>query len=483
MRSDSIGLFWEDLPKIRKTKEIERRTPPEPVWLSPDYLPYLEEAREYNVEEFNEQTLTQARDDGEVLVYDIESYSNYTCICFKSVQTRRVLVFEFDEYNCCHNPALLLWVVKNFTTVGFYSRNYDNTILAIAVNEFHSEYIHHASNMLIQQNFRSYEVLRDFKVKAVDFHDHIDVIEVAPSACSLKLYSGRLHSKRMQDLPFHPDAALSYEQKLVTRWYCINDLDCTIDLFLALEKPLKLRRKMSEEYDLKLMSKSDAQIAEAILSNAAYKLRGIRAERPVVPAGARFKYKVPHFLEYKSETMKWTLDRVRNAEFVVSEFGKVMLPEEISELVIPIGGSAYRMGIGGLHSTEKCVSHVADADTTLIERDVTSYYPFIILNLLLAPPQFGHSFIQIYRDIVERRLTAKRAGDKATADSLKITINGSFGKLSSPHSVLYSPHLLIQVTITGQLALLMLIEMIELAGIPVVSGNTDGIVIKCPNGS
>lgn len=66
------------------------------------------------------------------------------------------------------------------------------------------------------------------------------------------------------------------------------------------------------------------------------------------------------------------------------------------------------------------------------------------------------------------------------ADSLKITINGSFGKLGSKWSTLYSPDLMIQVTITGQLALLMLIESIELAGIRVVSGNTDGIVIKCP---
>jgi hypothetical protein len=47
-------------------------------------------------------------------------------------------------------------------------------------------------------------------------------------------------------------------------------------------------------------------------------------------------------------------------------------------------------------------------------------------------------------------------------------------------STLYSPNLLIQTTITGQLALLMLIEEIELNGIQVVSANTDGIVIKCP---
>jgi hypothetical protein len=37
---------------------------------------------------------------------------------------------------------------------------------------------------------------------------------------------------------------------------------------------------------------------------------------------------------------------------------------------------------------------------------------------------------------------------------------------------------MIQVTVTGQLALLMLIEMLELSGIQVVSANTDGIVLR-----
>src|ERR1019366_1989440 len=66
------------------------------------------------------------------------------------------------------------------------------------------------------------------------------------------------------------------------------------------------------------------------------------------------------------------------------------------------------------------------------------------------------------------------------SSSLKVTINGSFGKLGSKWSVLYAPDLLIQVTITGQLCLLMLIEMIEDLCIPVVSANTDGVLIACP---
>lgn len=62
----------------------------------------------------------------------------------------------------------------------------------------------------------------------------------------------------------------------------------------------------------------------------------------------------------------------------------------------------------------------------------------------------------------------------------KIQINGTFGKTGSPYSVLFAPTMLIQTTITGQLSLLMLIEWHELYGIPVVSANTDGIVVKCP---
>ena len=66
------------------------------------------------------------------------------------------------------------------------------------------------------------------------------------------------------------------------------------------------------------------------------------------------------------------------------------------------------------------------------------------------------------------------------SDAKKLTTNGTFGKTSNKYSLLYNPRMMIGVTITGQLSLLMLIEMLELHDIPVVSANTDGVVIKCP---
>ena len=159
------------------------------------------------------------------------------------------------------------------------------------------------------------------------------------------------------------------------------------------------------------------------------------------------------------------------------------MPTKIKKAKINIGNSTYNMGIGGLHSTEKSQCFASDETTVLIDRDVASYYPQIILNQKLFPDHIGKEFLQVYKSIVDRRLEAKRMPGKIAkgiADSLKITINGAFGKLGSEYSCLYAPRLLLQVTLTGQLSLLLLIEMIESGGISVISANTDGIVMKCP---
>lgn len=74
-------------------------------------------------------------------------------------------------------------------------------------------------------------------------------------------------------------------------------------------------------------------------------------------------------------------------------------------------------------------------------------------------------------------LESELSTQKTNANAGKVNLNGTFGKLGSKWSIFYAPSEMIQVTVTGQLALLMLIEMLELCGISVVSANTDGIVI------
>lgn len=131
-----------------------------------------------------------------------------------------------------------------------------------------------------------------------------------------------------------------------------------------------------------------------------------------------------------------------------------------------------------MHSThDKRVTHLA-RDELIYEIDAASFYPTIILNGNLSPSHIGDRFINEYRRIYDERIQAKSKGDKVTADTLKISLNGTFGKLASPHSILYAPDLMLAVTMTGQFTLLMLIEMLEREGVTVLSANTDGIVIR-----
>jgi hypothetical protein len=157
------------------------------------------------------------------------------------------------------------------------------------------------------------------------------------------------------------------------------------------------------------------------------------------------------------------------------------MPKDLEKLDVPIGRSIYHMGIGGLHSKEKRAIHVADDEYEITDNDVTSYYPSLIIQQGMYPPNIGPAFLQVFKRIVDRRIAAKRAGDKATAETLKIVANGTFGKTGERggFSVVYYPEMMIQVTLSGQLALLLLIEQLELAGIEVISANTDGIMVKC----
>jgi hypothetical protein len=478
-RPDSIGFFWQDIPVERAPKqEKPKRTPPERTWESPDYLPGLEEARAFRVSQFEDWELAIAAAKRERLVFDIEVYENYFLVAFTSLVSGKVIYFERTN-NHDFNADKLRWIVNAFCLVGFNSMNYDLVILALALAGKSTAELKRATHDIIVRELPGYQVLRSAKVKRLK-PNHIDLIEVAPLRASLKIYGGRLHAPRMQDLPFAPDTVLTPDQISIVRWYCINDLTNTAFLHESLKEQLALREALSNEYRIDLRSKSDAQIAEAVIAAEVETLNGIRIQRPGIAIGTRYRYQIPRFLRYESPLMRWALDVVRNAQFVVSENGYVGMPPELNELKIKIANSTYRMGIGGLHSSEQSTAHIADDHTLLYSPDVTSYYPAIIINLGLYPKHLSTNFLKVYKRLVDRRVEAKKKGNKVEADSLKITVNGSFGKLASPYSVLYSPDLLIQVTLTGQLTLLMLIERLEIRGITVVSANTDGITIKCP---
>jgi hypothetical protein len=413
-------------------------------------------------------------------VFDIEVYRDYLLIGFRNVVTNVVTAFE--QYP--GTPLDVRAVKRHMATrrlVSFNGKRFDAPIVALALTGADCKLLKQASDSIIARNLQPWQFEQSFECSIPDW-DHIDLFDVAPGvATSLKIYAGRMHSRRMQDLPIEHDASIGPAERERLRDYCLNsDTVATLDLWNALQPQIDLRIQMTDQYGIDLRSKSDAQVAEAVIKSRVGEILAKKIERPTIEPGTGYRYRPPFFIHFDHPELRAALDMIVGTEFYVGDSGAMLMPKEISKLKLRLGTSVYQMGIGGLHSTESSVAHVADEDTMLVDRDVASYYPAIILGCNLYPKHLGPAFVRVYRSIVQRRLDAKHKGDKVTADALKITINGTFGKLGSKWSALYSPDLMIQVTLTGQLSLLMLIESLEREGISVVSANTDGIVIKCP---
>lgn len=414
---------------------------------------------------------------------DIECYRDYFLVMFKAPDTGRVRAFEMYDGQPLDKETVVA-ILKTYQVVTFNGMDYDMPILMYALRGADCAELKAASDHIILQGLRGWQFEQAYGVKVPSSVDHIDLKEPVPGGqISLKLYGGRLHSKRLQELPYDPDASIGPAERAELVRYCENDLDTTIDLWNKARDPkddiIGTRELLTAEFGVDVRSKSDAQIAEAIIRARVEKMKGERIYRTEVRPGTRFTYRPPAWLRYKSPTMQAVFGQVCAAEFIVQGDGTVAMPEVLNAS-IPFGRSIYRMGIGGLHSSEKSQAVIGSDQTLVRDVDVVSYYPAMILQCGLFPENMGEHFQRVFQDFFTRRVSAKKAGHKSTAQTLKIFLNGTFGKLGSPYSVLYAPNLMIQVTVTGQLALLMLIERFEMAGIPVVSANTDGVVQACP---
>jgi hypothetical protein len=412
-----------------------------------------------------------------MFIIDCEVYTNYFLIMFKRLEDGAVAYFEqFDGQEL--NRSRLRQLMRNGTTISFNGNNYDLWIINAALAGKSCKQLKMFSDDIIKTNLQAWQVAKSHGIRQESRWDHIDVIEVAPGRSGLKIYGGRMHSPKLQDLPIAPDELISPEQRLLLKRYCLNDLDTTEKLYRMLEPAIKLREQIGAEYGgIDLRSKSDAQIAEAVIKHELQEMTGNTYKPRKVAPGHICRYVDPKIVSFQTKELQDIFRKIKGSDFPVGTNGAVKLPEWLSKTKIKIGGSAYQMGIGGLHSCEKGQSVVARDDQMLADFDVASYYPSIILKLKLAPKSMGADFLKVYQGIVTRRLQAKARGDKLTADTLKIVVNGSFGKLGSMYSALYAPELMIQTTITGQLCLLMLIEWVEGMGAKVVSANTDGIVV------
>lgn len=437
-----------------------------------------------------------------IAFFDTECYRNYWLLKFRPRGAAAITIELHPGQTLASTGQVerVLYLFGIFTVVSFNGNTYDSPMIAGALNGYEPMQLKWLSDKIIVEEVKPWEIEEKCGVPRWEPPDHIDVMEVAPGAGSQKQFVGRIHFKTMRDLPYEPDATLTDEQIANVAQYCENDLDGLEFLFDGLRPQIAIRESMSAKYRMDLRSKSDAQLGESIIKRLCELATNTRLYKNEPDWNLRFRYEVPAWIQFQTPVLREALETIRNSIFQLGPSGGVVMPPQLEGLQIPLGHGVYRMGIGGLHSSETRKAYRANAEHIIRDVDVASYYPNLIVNSGKYPAALGPVFTRVYVDIITERLAWKKkqrvfekqgvkVKDPASGEGyeaysgnegLKIAINGSFGKLGSPYSILFAPEMLIQTTVTGQLALLMLIELHELNGIKVISANTDGVVIYCP---
>jgi hypothetical protein len=426
---------------------------------------------------------------GSLVALDAEIYHNYSLLCFKHFETGQYFYMEAP-----FNVSALQWALSHFTLVTFNGNGYDMIIISHILKGADSARLKSISDKIIKPD----DIDPDDEEAPIPRRietpfNHIDLIEVAPLRGSLKLYGGRMHVPRLQELPIPPSAILTPNECLQVRDYCFNDCDVTHALYTELEPHIRLREKLGAKIGVDFRSKSDAQLAEELFRQELKRVTGQWPKKPGPESavGRVFTYTAPDYARFRSNALGDALGAIQATPLTVGMKGHIDKKNDIEGRVLAVNGKPYKIGLGGLHSQEKCQAIVASSEMLIIDRDVTGYYPSLIINNKYAPAHLGDTILTLLQESVDGRTAAKllmqqmSPTDKgyddiaAEADGGKIKNNGYFGKTSDPWSIFYEPEKMLHTTLTGQISILMLIESLEDIGVKVVSANTDGIVFTC----
>lgn len=302
---------------------------------------------------------------------------------------------------------------------------------------------------------------------------HIDLSPMLPVGyTSLKMYACRGHAPVIQEIPIEVGIDLDEDQMDTIKRYCINDLNLTEHLTTLLSEKINAITNFSRIFKYNYYSLSDAQISERYFKRVLCTYKYFKKQ----PLLKKTKLQLSNNITFEGDDLNKLLDKIKNYEFRLTEHGYPVCPSFLKSKVLSFkNGLNIQLGIGGIHSCESA-RYLKSTDTsTLIDQDVASYYPNILLKCRLSPRQHD-MFLSVYDKVVKDRLRVKAEGNKTLDYFYKIVINALAGKFANRYSVFYDPSAYLTMTLSGQLYLLMLIEELLAHNIDVVSTNTDGVL-------
>lgn len=451
----------------------------------------------------------------------------------ETIPKKRFVLYEDDDTDLF---SLLYWLQQKADYFGYNNRKYDRLMLSALLmyyNQFDkpsklitflyetSQRVIRSSNndtlwtdnftSLILRNNVAFRDLDLFQIFRLDhYHKSLKQTSINIKWYNLKEYTmppiGDLdrhyYHERLPEAKGMTDRELNihyrnvFERFIPKEYlnemadYNDNDVYIVAELIRMNQEEVLLRYRISEEYKVDVYSASRSTIADKVIVKLYSKFTGLHPKAFIDTKTIHRKILVSEIL---SDKIAFSTPELND---ILSGIRSLTLKGEKGEFdrEFTFMGTSYTIATGGLHSNEIPAVYIENSDSIIVDRDVASYYPNMIRSLKVCQKHLiPKAWFRIADTIVDERLEHKHlAKDKSldvmerdkhatAAACLKIVANaGIFGKMGSEKSFLCDKKAMYQVTINGQLFLLMLIEKLELAGIHVISANTDGIVTIVP---
>lgn len=471
--------------------------------------------------------------DVKIGIFDIETLKEMFHFGMYDPDSRQWIDFEVSRYRNTLYPFVKFYLKNDFEYfISYNGISFDHQVLQFVINNYEKWYdltnlevtgkIYNFVQKLIED--QSFDIRppyneSNFPVKSIDLFK-IHHFDNEAKRTSLK-WCEFMMNMDVEEMPIHSGQEnLTEEDCQMIRDYEKHDILATLALLYLtigqVDKVEELLKDMlgfeikveeladyngknkiqdrldfTKETGLPCLNWSDVKIGEEWNKMDYIECENIKFERDVFPKKVKHPYG-QKFKNFFPKTMKFT---TKNLQDFIEKLGNKYVLAEKQEFPITIGETTYTVAKGGIHSTEKNRKIVVPPGYTCSDADVGAQYPNSIIKLEIFPPHLKRTIIVNFIGTVAMKDTYKQLGKEASANGeklealrlkgleggTKLRMNGGYyGKLGQKGSFLEYPEGLLKVCMSNQIEILMLIEMMEVAGFKVISGNTDGIVTMYP---
>ena len=389
--------------------------------------------------------------------YDTEVFNYDFIVVFKNKRTGEYAIFHND------NEGVRDFITEHSIYCGFNTKHYDQYIIKAICAGFTPEEVKQVNDWIIGGGQGWECPLLD---RVYFRFNNVDVMDDMQMGLSLKAIEGHLGLDIEEtEVDFNLDRPLTPEEVALTIKYCKHDVDCTERLTDLRENYLKNKIYLG---GLKGLD----EIKALSLTNAKLTALYLDAQRHT-------EYNDEREYEYPDNLLR---EYIPNDVF---EFFNRLYDKEVSDdnlfkskLNITVGGCPVTLGFGGIHGAIPFYRESEENGRIIRNYDVASYYPHLMTICEYTSRNIPNP--QIYADMLESRMKAKKAGDMATANALKLVANTTYGAMLNKYNDLFDPLMGRSVCISGQLFLLELSRHLiaECPSLKIVQLNTDGIMVS-----